>query len=210
MLTILALPVGPLQTNAWLIAEEGGEAVIVDPGWEGERLGREAQRRHWRIGQIWCTHAHFDHIGGIPEITRLCHPMPLIALHADDRPLWEAQGGASLFGFVLPPLPPATLPLQDGQLLALGQYTFQVCHTPGHTPGHCVFYCAEANLCLSGDLIFQHGVGRTDLPGGSWEALAASIRTKIFTLPDSTRLLPGHGPETTVGEEKRFWPSISL
>jgi len=209
MLTILGLPVGPLQTNAWLIAEEGGEAVIVDPGWEGERLWQEAQRRRWRIRQVWCTHAHFDHIGGIPDLVRRRQGALLLALHADDHPLWYLQGGASLFGFSLPPLPSPTLTLHDGQSLTLGRYTFQVRHTPGHTPGHCVFYCKEAAACFCGDLIFRASVGRTDLPGGSWEALERSIRTQILTLPDETRLFPGHGPETTVGEEKASNPFIS-
>jgi glyoxylase-like metal-dependent hydrolase (beta-lactamase superfamily II) len=92
--------------------------------------------------------------------------------------------------------------------LHLGGTTFQVLHTPGHTPGHCVFYCAQAGVCFCGDLIFQDSVGRTDLPGGDWDTLVTSIRSQIFSLPDATRLLPGHGPETTVGQEKRGNPFV--
>lgn len=202
MLTALVFPLGPLQTNVWLIADEEGNAAVIDPAWESRIILQEAARRHWRIGQIWCTHAHFDHIGGIPELMEAVHPPPLLALHPDDRPLWEAQGGAPLFGVAIPSLPAPTLALQDGLLLTLGRHTFAVRHTPGHTPGHCVFYCAEAGLCLCGDLIFRHSVGRTDLPGGEWEKLVQSIRSQIFPLPPATRLLPGHGPETTVEEEK--------
>ncbi len=210
MLTVLTFPLGPLQTNTWLIAEETGEAVVVDPAWDSNAILGEVQRRNWRIGQIWCTHAHFDHIGGVAALTRAMNPPPPIALHADDRPLWAAQGGAHLFGFPMPTLPMPTLILTHGQFLSLGRCTFEVLHTPGHTPGHCVFYCAEAGLCLCGDLIFQGNVGRTDLPGGDWTTLVQSIHTQIFSLPEATRLLPGHGPQTTVGEEKRNNPFVQL
>jgi glyoxylase-like metal-dependent hydrolase (beta-lactamase superfamily II) len=88
--------------------------------------------------------------------------------------------------------------------------TFEVRHTPGHTPGHCIFYCAEAGVCFCGDLIFRQSVGRTDLPGGSWSALVESIREQVFTLPEETRLLSGHGEETTVGEEKSQNPFVSM
>jgi len=202
MLTVHVLPLGPLQTNVWLVADEDGEAVVIDPAWDGPGILEAAQRRGWRIGQVWCTHAHFDHIGGVPDLMRAINPAPLLALHADDGPLWAAQGGAALFGFSLPPLPLPSLALRHQQRLSLGPYTFEVRHTPGHTAGHCVFYCAAAGLCFCGDLIFRHGVGRSDLPGGDEERLIQSIRSQIFTLPAETRLLPGHGPETTVKEEQ--------
>ncbi len=220
MLDIVRLTLGPLQTNGYLIADsETGAAAVIDPAWDGETIRREAERRGWRVEQIWVTHAHFDHIGGVADLVRGLDPAPVIALHPAERPLWEMGGGAALFGFSLPPLPcgaqrstPAgcapTLDLAHGQSLTLGGLTFEVRHAPGHTPGLCVFYCAQADVCFCGDLIFQGSVGRTDLPGGSPAALVESIRAQIFTLPDETRLLSGHGEETTVGEEKMFNPFV--
>ncbi|MFH1907552.1 MAG: MBL fold metallo-hydrolase, partial [Chloroflexota bacterium] len=121
---------------------------------------------------------------------------------------WQVQGGAALFGFRIEPGPKPTIDLAHGQILQLGNITFEVRHTPGHTPGHCVFYCASAGVLFSGDLIFQNGVGRTDLPGGDWEALVKSIREQVFTLPEETRILSGHGGETRVGEERRGNPWV--
>jgi len=209
MLEIITLPLGPLQTNAYLLSDSGSsEAAVIDPAGEAEVILTEARRRGWQIGQIWITHPHFDHIGGLADLARGLDPAPVIALHPNDRFLYDAQGGAALFGFSLPPSPPPTLDLVHGLTLRLGAATFEVRHTPGHTPGHCIFYCAEAGVCFCGDLIFQQSVGRTDLPGGSWQALVESIRTQVFTLPDETRLLSGHGEETTVGEEKMFNPFL--
>lgn len=209
MLINLCLPLGPLQTNCYLLADsESGEAAVVDPAGEAGVILNETRRRGWRLTQLWVTHAHFDHIGAASDLTRRLNPAPLIALHPAERPLWDAGGGAALFGFSLPPSPIPTLDLAHGQTLSLGRFRFEVRHTPGHSPGHCVFVCLEAGVCFCGDLIFQGGVGRTDLPGGSWEALIESIRTQIFTLPEETRLLSGHGPETTVGEEKMFNPFL--
>jgi hydroxyacylglutathione hydrolase len=209
MLEILPLILGPVATNAYLIADpDTCEAAVIDPAWDGRWIAAEARQRNWQIGQIWITHSHFDHIGGVGDLARELEPAPLVALHPDDRPLWNDQGSAGLFGFSLPASPAPTLNLVDDQELRLGSRIFKVLHTPGHTPGHCVFYCADAGVCLCGDLIFRNSVGRTDLPGGDWETLVNSIRSQIFSLPDETRLLSGHGPETTVGEEKRGNPFV--
>ncbi|MBU2611287.1 MAG: MBL fold metallo-hydrolase [Chloroflexi bacterium] len=203
-LEIVPFTLGPVLTNAYLVADpETAEAAVMDPAWDGHVILAEAQQRGWRIGQMWYTHAHFDHIGGAAEIADSLNPVPLVALHPADQPLWQVQGGAALFGFRIEAGPEPTIDLRHGQTLRLGSLTFEVRHTPGHTPGHCVFYCAQAGVLFSGDLIFQNGVGRTDLPGGDWEALVGSIREQVFTLPEETRILSGHGDETRVGEERK-------
>lgn len=207
MLTIVPLILGPVATNSYLIADsDTAEAAVIDPAWDGHLIAAEVRRHNYQIGHIWITHAHFDHIGGTGDLIGELDKTPVIALHPEDRLLWDAQGEAALFGFSLPASPAPTLDLTHGMDLRLGRTIFKVLHTPGHTPGHCVFYCAQAGVCFCGDLIFQNSVGRTDLPGGDWETLLTSIRSQVYTLPDETRLLPGHGPETTVGEEKNGNP----
>ena len=209
MLVIVPLILGPVSTNTYLIADSAtGEAVVIDPAWDGHLIAAEARRRHWQIGQIWITHAHFDHIGGAGDLSGDLDQVPVIALHPYDQLLWDAQGGAALFGFRLPASPATSLALADCMELRLGSTIFNVRHTPGHTPGHCIFYSADAGVCFCGDLIFQNAVGRTDLPGGDWKALVNSLRSQVFTLPDETRLLSGHGPETTVGNERSSNPFV--
>jgi glyoxylase-like metal-dependent hydrolase (beta-lactamase superfamily II) len=200
---------GPLQTNAYLVADRAsGTAAVIDPAWDGQQILKAAQDRGWRIAHLWFTHAHFDHIGGAGAIADALNPLPLVALHPADHVLWRAEGGGPLFGFKIDPGPEPTIDLAGGQILRLGEIDFEVRFTPGHTPGHSIFYVPSEGLCFCGDLIFQGSVGRTDLPGGDAQALLESIRTQVFTLPDPTRLLSGHGPETTVGREKRSNPFV--
>lgn len=209
MLEIVSFRLGPVQTNAYLIADgDAGVAAVIDPAWDGSLILDEAVRRGWRIAHLWYTHAHFDHIGGAGAIADQSNPLPLVALHPADHVLWRAEGGAPLFGFRIDPGPEPTIDLFQGQKLILGAIEIEVRHTPGHTLGHCIFYVPSASVCFCGDLIFQRGVGRTDLPGGSWDELNLSIRRQVFSLPDDTRLLSGHGPETTVGEERRLNPFV--
>jgi len=220
MLEILTFTLGPVSTNAYLVADpETKEAAVIDPSWDGRIILKAAQDRGWRIGHLWYTHAHFDHIGGAAEIADALNPLPLVALHPDDHVLWRAGGGGAKFGFDIDPGPEPTIDFQQGQILKLGSNEFEVRYTPGHTKGHCVFYVADIraerradarsrSVCFCGDLIFKQSVGRTDLPGGDWATLENSIRTQIFTMPDETRLLSGHGSETTVGEEKMNNPFV--
>jgi hydroxyacylglutathione hydrolase len=210
MLEIISLILGPVETNSFIVADTvRNEAVVIDPAWDGQIIAAEAQRRGWRIAAIWLTHAHFDHIAGAAGISRQVQPSPPVALHPGDLPLWEAQGGAPFFGMRIDPGPRPTVSLAHGQSLHVGGYAFEVRHAPGHTPGHVVFYCASEQLVFCGDVIFMSGIGRTDLPGGSYTTLLNSIQTQILTLPDPTRLLSGHGPETTVGQERLENPFLS-
>ncbi len=209
MLEIVSFTLGPVQTNAYLIADpETKEAAVIDPSWDGQIILADAQARGWRIGHLWYTHAHFDHIGGAAAIADALNPLPLVALHPADHVLWRAGGGGRMFGFRIDPGPEPSIDFTHGQTLKLGSNTFEVRHAPGHTPGHVILYCAVARVCFCGDLIFAGGVGRTDLPGGRWESLVHSIRTQVYTLPNDTRLLSGHGPQTTVGEEKVSNPFV--
>lgn len=224
MLEIVSFTLGPAQTNAYLVADsETKEAAVIDPSWDGHLILEAAQKRGWRIAHLWYTHAHFDHIGGAGAIADALNPLPLVALHPNDHVLWRAGGGGALFGFEIDPGPEPTIDFFHGQVLKLGNVEFEVRFTPGHTTGHCILYVANPtpraersellgehsrSVCFCGDLIFAGSVGRTDFPGGSWEQLEESIKTQVYTLPDETRLLSGHGPETTVGEEKRNNPFV--
>ncbi len=203
MIKIKTLTLGPVQTNTYILADtESNEAVVIDPAWEGAKIAKVALAEGWQIKEIWLTHAHFDHIGGIAELVAALPEIPPVYLHPDDYDLWKDGGGAKRFGFSIDPGPePASL--VHGQILDVGNFSFEVRHTPGHRPGHCVFFCAEENIAFVGDLIFYRSVGRTDLPGGNWAALEKSIREQIYTLPDETRIFSGHGEETSVGDEKR-------
>ena len=209
MLEIISFTLGPAQTNAYLVADpETKDAAVIDPAWDGHHILEAAQQRGWRIAHLWYTHAHFDHIGGAGAIADALNPLPLVALHPNDHVLWRAGGGGAFFGFDIDPGPEPTIDFYQGQILRLGNVEFEVRFTPGHTSGHCILYVQASRVCFCGDVIFAGSVGRTDLPGASWEQLEHSIRTQVFTLPDETRLLSGHGPETTVGEEKISNPFV--
>jgi len=210
MLEIIPLVLGPVGTNTYLVADPlCHSAVVVDPAWDGELILEESTRHKWNIEQIWLTHAHFDHIGGIAGIVKGIHPIPKIALHPADLPLYSIQGGAAYFGMRITVGPEPTVHLSHGLKLTLGGNIFEVRHCPGHTPGHVVFYCATEKVIFCGDVIFWGGIGRTDLPGGNYDTLIQSIYSQILILPNETRLFSGHGGETTVGYERRENPFLS-
>jgi hydroxyacylglutathione hydrolase len=209
MFSIVLFTLGPVMTNTYLIADdETGESVVIDPADEGKRIVNEAKKRGWRIGSIWLTHAHFDHLGGAAGVADAVNPPPPVALHADDYSLWRIQGGAAFFGMRIDPGPEPTIELHHGQVLHLGNHQLQVYHAPGHTQGHVMFHNPAEDILFCGDVVFQGSIGRTDLPGGDFSTLINSIHTQVLTLPDETRLLTGHGPETTVGEERKYNPFI--
>jgi hydroxyacylglutathione hydrolase len=210
MLEIIPFVLGPVATNTYLVADsKSKQAVVIDPAWEEPGLLEEIERRGWSLGQIWVTHAHFDHFGGVALLARQTVPAPVIALHPLDLPLWQVNGGAALFGMHIPAPPNPNLQLAHAQALKLGTTQFEVRQVPGHSPGHVVFYCAEQGVLFCGDTVFWGSIGRSDLPGGDGALLIKSIREQILTLPDETRLLSGHGEETTVAQEKRWNPFLS-
>lgn len=209
-LEIITLELGPAMTNAYVVGDPANNtAVVIDPAWSGGKILAEVQKRKWELQAVWLTHAHFDHFGGAAELMHTVGDSVDIALHPEDLPLWNVSGGAPLFGFMdFDKGPEPTISLMHGQELYLGDHLFVVRHTPGHTPGHVTFHAPEVKIAFCGDLIFQGSVGRTDLPGGSWETLLESIQREIFTLPGDTQLYPGHGLATTVADERRLNPFL--
>lgn len=206
---VVRLALGPLDNNTYLLADSDQKvAVVVDPSFGSQAVLDEVAMRGWSLRQIWLTHAHFDHLAGIYEIEAAYQPALPVGLHPADLPLWENRGDADQFGLTLDPGPRPTLWFEHGQHLSLGNEVIEVRHVPGHTPGHVAFYHASGILWV-GDLIFKNSVGRTDLAGGDFDVLLASIRSQVFSLPDATRLLPGHGPETNVGAERAGNPFVS-
>jgi glyoxylase-like metal-dependent hydrolase (beta-lactamase superfamily II) len=209
MLQVHSLILGPVATNTYLIADSStGACVVIDPAWDGHSILIKAKQLGWQIQQAWITHAHFDHFGGAHALQTGTHPPVTLALHPDDLPLWSQKGGAGWFGIQMElPTQPDIL-LYHGQMLHVGKIPFEVRHTPGHSLGHVVFYCATESLAFCGDTIFANSIGRTDLPGGDEEILIDSIQNQILTLPDHTRLLCGHGDDTTVGIERTTNPFL--
>jgi glyoxylase-like metal-dependent hydrolase (beta-lactamase superfamily II) len=203
------LVLGPLENNTYLVTDrKTAQSVVIDPSFGSVAAAREIQRSGYHLSAIWLTHAHFDHLAGIQELQAEFHGAIPVGLHPADLPLWNRAGDAAMFGFQVKPGPEPHIRFNHGQRLQIGESTIEVRHTPGHCAGHVVFYAAEDGVVFCGDLIFQMGVGRTDLPGGDDAALVESIRSQIFPLPPQTRLLSGHGAETTVGVEKASNPYV--
>ncbi|MBW6457345.1 MAG: MBL fold metallo-hydrolase [Trueperaceae bacterium] len=203
------LTVGPVAANAYLVTDEAtGATVVIDPGDEAPRLLAALAEAGRPPVEIWLTHAHFDHIGAVAAL-RETHPVP-VRLHPADAPLYDnAEQQAGWFGMRVRPPGVAPVDLADGERLALGGHRFEVRHTPGHAPGHVAFYAADAGVLFSGDALFRGSVGRTDLPLCDPAALDRSLRERLLVLPDETRVLPGHGPETTIGLERRTNPFLA-
>lgn len=202
---ITTLPVGLIQTNCYVVGcEETKEGAIIDPGGHPERILAEVERQGLTIRYVLDTHAHFDHTDANGAVVAATGAT--LALHPGDLPLLKASGGATFFGLQAETSPPPDLELADGDELAVGNLRFRVLHTPGHTPGHVCFYEESDGVLFDGDVLFYRGVGRTDLPGGSWPQLMDSIQRVLFALPDETAVYSGHGQATTIGQEKQLNP----
>jgi len=201
------LIVGPFETNCYLVyCHDSLECAVVDPGAEADRIFLMIARKNLKPALILNTHGHIDHIGANKDIKEKFN-IPLY-LHSADSPMLEnvQQSEMAIFLGAMDSPPPDNL-LNDGDKIKIGKSSLRVIHTPGHSPGS-VSFLGDGFL-LSGDTLFFGGVGRTDLPGGSWKDMESSIKNKILTMPDEMMVLPGHGPRTTVGEEKRANPFIT-
>lgn len=206
--SILQLPVGPIQTNCYLVADDDSKAaVIIDPGGDAPHLLSLLAERQWQLKYILLTHAHFDHIGAVAEVAEATKA-PL-AIHPLELPLLRARGGAPMFGLDIRPSPAPDILLEAGQVIEAGALRFSVLFVPGHTVGHVAFYEQQARAVFSGDVLFQSGIGRTDFPGGNDNTLMHSLKDVLFALPDDTTVYSGHGPATTIGEEKRSNPFLA-
>jgi hydroxyacylglutathione hydrolase len=204
---LAAVQVGITQTNCYVVGcEETREGVVIDPGGHPERILKAIEESGLAIRYVLNTHCHFDHMQANAEIVAATGA-PL-ALHPAELPILELKGGAALFGLSEIESPMPDVELEDGQELEVGTLRFRVLHTPGHSPGSVTFYLAQEGAAFDGDVLFAGGVGRTDLPGGDWNALKRSIREVLFKLPDETVLYPGHMTKTTVGHEKAHNPFL--
>ena len=213
MLEIEKLVLGPVVTNTYIVADpESKLAVVIDPAWDGDLLAKQIQKLGWKVQSIWITHAHFDHFGGLADLLSGLNLSEeddfFVGLHPKDLNLWKVKGGAIMFGVPMKSVPKPEHAFKEGEMLSIGKYQFQVHHTPGHSPGHVVFHCQSDGILFSGDVIFKQGIGRTDLLGGSYSTLMDSIQKHVLPLPDETRIFSGHGPETTVGDERRDNPFL--
>jgi hydroxyacylglutathione hydrolase len=206
---VRTVPVGPLQCNCSIVADpDAGDAVVIDPGEEADKVLRALAATKCRAIALLHTHGHFDHIGGTAGVKRATGAA--IRIHPADRPLYDAlPEQASFFGIeAAPPLPPDG-GFSDGETIEVGRFRLHVLHTPGHTPGSTCFHLeAETPVLFAGDTLFRRSIGRTDLWGGDTETILTSIREKLFTLPPDLRVVCGHGPDTTIGEERRENPFV--
>jgi glyoxylase-like metal-dependent hydrolase (beta-lactamase superfamily II) len=200
------------EENAYLVApiERSGECLVVDPGLEPERIIEELEVHSWTPAAIFNTHGHADHIAGNAALKGRWPGSPLIIGAGDASKLTDPEANLSA-GFGLPLVSPAAdRTIVEGETLEFAGVRWTVRETPGHSSGHVVFIAKELSpvLVLGGDVLFAGSIGRTDFPDGDQGALLRSIREKLFVLPDDTVVLPGHGPPTTVGREKRFNPFV--
>ena len=196
-------PVGPLQCNCTLLGDEAtGEAIVIDPGDEITRIHRRLNALGLKVKQIIITHAHIDHVGGALRLKRLTGAP--ILLNENDLPLLAMMDEQTAFigGGPTPETAPPDENLTDGQVVGLAAYPAQVLHTPGHTQGSVCLHFAPLKMVIAGDTLFAGSIGRTDLPGGNFDQIIDSIRARLLALPDETRVLPGHGPFTTIGHER--------
>ncbi len=203
-------PVGPLQCNCTLLGDEdASEAIVIDPGDEVGRIYRRISELGLKLKQILVTHAHIDHVGGALKLKHLTGAP--ILLNENDLPLlkmMEAQ--AAWLGVPTPEVTAPDASLEEGMQVGLDRFPARVLHTPGHTQGSVCLHFEPLKMVIAGDTLFAGSIGRTDLPGGNPRQIIESIEARLLALPDDTRVLPGHGPATTIGAERNGNPFLNL
>ena len=209
MLQYLTIPVTPFQQNCSLIwDDQTRQAAVVDPGGDLEVLLDAVAKLGLKLEQIWITHAHVDHAAGTAELAERLG-LPIIGPHPGDQ-FWidRLAASAQSYGFPAATEFTPTRWLQDGDTVTLGNHTLQVRHCPGHTPGHVVFYSPEIKRAFVGDVLFAGSIGRTDFPMGNHDDLINAIVQRLWPMGDDTVFIPGHGPESTFGRERKSNPYV--
>jgi len=197
--------VGPFASNCYIVGSESNkEGVIIDPGDDAKEILKNVKDLGLDIKLIALTHGHIDHTGAVKEVKEATGAE--VAIHTDDAKSLQEQLLGRLFGLSYPPPPPPDWLLKDGDSIDIGDLHFLVVHTPGHSLGGICLL--EEGVVFSGDTLFNYGIGRTDMPGGNYSQLMNSIHTKLMILPDNTIVYPGHGPDTTIGTERRSNPFL--
>ncbi|KFZ43169.1 MBL fold metallo-hydrolase [Anoxybacillus flavithermus] len=203
------IPLGPLQTNAYVLVHENGTCLIFDPGSEGEKLIQHIEANGWTPLAVLLTHAHFDHIGAVDDV-RNHWSIPVYVHKKEQHWLTDPmKNGSLLFMGETITVNEADVLLEEEQTLTIGDFSLQVIETPGHSPGSVSYYVEDAQAIVSGDVLFLGSIGRTDLPGGNYEQLLQSIHRQLLVLPEETVVLCGHGPETTIGTEMDTNPFLN-
>lgn len=202
------LPVGPLKCNCSVIGDESSrEAIVIDPGDEIQEVLALVRKHHLQVKQIVITHAHIDHVGGAMKL-RTATGAPILLNQNDYALLKMLDVQAACIGVAAPEKVEIDQNLHDADMVKAGSLAAQVLHTPGHTEGSvCLYFPAEKKL-IAGDTLFAGSIGRTDLPGGSYEKILHSLHNRVLALPDETVVVPGHGPITTIGEERESNPFL--
>jgi hydroxyacylglutathione hydrolase len=202
------LTVGPFQENCYVIGDESsGAGAVIDPGDEAVRIALLVEQTGLQVEQIVITHAHIDHVGAVAALVDE-YSCPVL-MHAEAEPMLEQLPTQTMMmGLRFGKVPKVDRYVEDNEVLTVGGLELRSLYTPGHAPGHLAFYVEGEGMVLSGDALFAGSVGRVDLPGGSMEVLMRSIEQRLLTLPDETRVYPGHGPPTTIGEEKMNNPFV--
>jgi glyoxylase-like metal-dependent hydrolase (beta-lactamase superfamily II) len=203
---VRSMPVGPLQANCYIGGcEKTRQAVVIDPGGDVDRILSALEKNELTLAAIINTHGHFDHVGGNKAL-KAATRADLMAHKADVPMLEQLSRTAAAWGLQAEDSPSPDRLLEDGDTISVGTLEFGVIHTPGHSPGGICLYEKNAGALFVGDTLFAGSIGRTDLPGGDYDTLIASIQNKLFCLPDDTKVYNGHMEPTTIGREKRFNP----